>query len=158
MAEFGWPNSAAPALAPFRLDVPDDWTAMEARGALLALLAPEHDRFRANVVVFGERLPADVAVDEVAEAAAGADVAESIAGTQRASSETELAIAVRRSSRVVEDRTINQLVVSTEAEDRSAAGFRSVYTLVGTFLADRLEEDEPVLKGIVSSFTVPVSR
>jgi hypothetical protein len=48
--------------------------------------------------------------------------------------------------------------VSTEAEDRSDAGFRSVFTLVGTFLADRLEEDEAVLKGIVSSFTVPVSR
>jgi hypothetical protein len=155
VVEVTWPNEAAPGLAPFRLEVPDGWTAAETSGALLVLLGPERDGFRPNVVVLGDRLGPDASVDDVADQTLtrgeGSSVGE---GTSRPVSETRLAVAVRRGNTRVDGRVINQLVVATEAGDRSPAGLRSVYSLVASFLADHLEDDEPVLKAIIESFTV----
>ena len=69
MTNVVWPNEASPGLSTFGLDVPDGWTAVETPGVLLTLLAPETDGFRANILVFGERLPSDTTVEEAADLA-----------------------------------------------------------------------------------------
>jgi hypothetical protein len=148
-----WPNEAAPGLAPFRLDVPDAWTAIEPPDALIAFLGPERDGFRPNLVVFGQRLASAVTVGEVAERAAG-DGGVVVEREERPAG--ELPAAIRRSAEVARGLEIHHLVVATDAGDASPAGLRSVYTLVGTCQATHLPEDQPVLEKMISSFTVRV--
>lgn len=157
MTNVVWPNEASPGLSTFALEVPEGWTAAETPGVLLTLLAPETDGFRANVLVFGERLPSETTVDRVADLAVDDGTGAAVGtATDRPASAEHLPIAVRRSTEVVDGFEINHLVVSTEAGDHSPAGLRSVYTLIGSFLAARLEQDEPGIKNTIASFTVPV--
>ncbi len=154
MTNLAWPNAAAPGLAPFRLDVPDTWTATEPPDALIAFLGPERDGFRPNLVVFGQRLAAAVTLAEVAEhAAADAGI---VVEREDLAAAGELPAAIRRSAEVARGLEIHHVMVTTEAEDASPAGLRSVYTLVGTAQAAHLTEDRPVLEKMIGSFTVRV--
>ena len=155
MSNVPWPNEAAPGLAPFRLDVPDSWSAIEPPDALIALLGPERDGFRPNVVVFGQRLAAAVTVAEVAEHAA-ADSGVVVEREERGGADGELPAAIRRSAEVVRGLEIHHVVVTTEAGDASPTGLRSVYTLIGSCQAAHVAEDQPVLQKMISSFTVRV--
>jgi hypothetical protein len=153
VSTIGWPNQASPGLAQFELDVPDDWTAAETPEALLALLGPEHDGFRPNIVVFGRRADISVGVADVADQTIADNGALEIGeGSDRPATDSELAIAVRRASAMFGEIAVNQLIVAVAAEDFSPAGLRSLYVLLGTFLAARTEDDEPIVKAVISSF------
>ncbi len=153
----GWPNSASPGISPFRIYVPPDWSAVEPEGGLIAFLSPEVvDNFRVNLVVFGERVPADKDLGELAEEALiGAGATNIVAiGVDGAESDNQLPSAARRTDLQLEGRLVRQLAVTTEGSDRSTTGVRSVYALVGSCLAERAEIDERVLTDMISSFTV----
>jgi hypothetical protein len=156
MQNVGWPNSVSPGIGAFRIDVPSDWSAIEPAGGLIAFLAPPSDNFRVNLVVFGERVPADKDLGELAEEAllgAGATDIEAI-GVDGAETDEQLPSAARRTDLMLEGRMVRQLAVTTEGPDRSATGVRSVYALVGSCLTERAEVDENVLTEMISSFTV----
>jgi hypothetical protein len=156
MQNVGWPNSVSPGIGAFRIDVPSDWSAIEPTGGLIAFLAPARDNFRVNLVVFGERIPPDKDLGDLAEEAllgAGANNIVAI-GMDGAESDEQLPSAARRADLMLEGRMIRQLAVTTEGPDRSATGVRSVYALVGSCLADRATDDEQVLTDMISSFTV----
>ena len=149
-----WPNAISPGLWPFRLAAPEQWTAVEPAEALIAFLAPPADDFRANLVLFGRRLPEDLTLGEVAELALLDGGAERVVdpGIDLPAAGGGLPVAVRSSGTRVEGYEVRQLAVVTEAPDRSPAGLRSVYTMLGTYLADRTEVDEPTLTSVMASF------
>jgi hypothetical protein len=156
MQNVGWPNSVSPGISPFRIDVPATWSAIEPNGGLIAFLAPAQDDFRVNLVVYGERVPADRTLGDLAEEAllgAGATSIVSI-GQDGAESDEQLPSAARRTDLMLEGRMVRQLAVTTEGPDRSQTGVRSVYALVGSCLSERAEIDEPILTEMISSFTV----
>ncbi|HEY0452421.1 hypothetical protein [Actinophytocola sp.] len=156
MRNVGWPNSVSPGVGAFRIDVPSDWSATEPTGGLIAFLAPPRDGFRVNLVVFGERVPTDRDLGELAEEAllnAGATEIVAI-GVDGADSDEQLPSAARRTDLVLEGRMVRQLAVTTEGTDRSPAGVRSVYALVGSCLTERADIDEHVLTEMISSFTL----
>jgi hypothetical protein len=156
MQNVGWPNSVSPGIGAFRIDVPSDWSAIEPTGGLIAFLAPPKENFRVNLVVFGERVPANKLLGELAEEALlGAGATDIVAiGMDGAESDEQLPSAARRADMMLEGRMIRQLAVTTEGPDRSPTGVRSVYALVGSFLVDRAESDEYILTEMISSFTV----
>jgi hypothetical protein len=156
MQNVGWPNSVSPGIGAFRIDVPSDWSAIEPAGGLIAFLAPPSDNFRVNLVVFGERVPADKDLGELAEEALlGAGATDIVAiGVDGAETDEQLPSAARRTDLMLEGRMVRQLAVTTEGPDRSATGVRSVYALVGSCLTERAEVDENVLTEMISSFTV----
>lgn len=156
MQTVGWPNSVSPGIGAFRIDVPSDWSAIEPAGGLIAFLAPPVDNFRVNLVVFGERVPADKGLGELAEEALlGAGATEIVAiGMDGAESEDQLPSAARRTDLMLEGRMVRQLAVTTEGPDRSPTGVRSVYALVGSCLTERSDVDEKILTEMISSFTV----
>jgi hypothetical protein len=156
MQTVGWPNSVSPGIGAFRIDVPSDWSAIEPAGGLIAFLAPPADNFRVNLVVFGERVPADKGLGELAEEALlGAGATEIVAiGVDGAESEDQLPSAARRTDLMLEGRMVRQLAVTTEGPDRSPTGVRSVYALVGSCLTERADVDEKILTEMISSFTV----
>jgi len=148
-----WPNPASPGLRPFHVEVPPDWTAVEPPGGLIAFLGPEFEGFRPNVVVSGRRTAQEVALAEIAAAAlreGGATV--DAANDRDHPSGDRLPTAVRTGSTRTDGLVIRQVAVATEAEDWSPAGVRSVYTLVGTYLADHSAVDEPLVMETISSF------
>jgi hypothetical protein len=153
MTNVSWPNEASPGLAPFRLDVPDSWTAAENAGALLVLLGPEQDGFRPNICVFGQRLDAAVGVAEVAEAATESS-GFVVERRDEPAEDGTLPAAVRRTAEVADGMEIHHVTVSTEADDVSPAGLRSVFTLVGSYQAAHMPEDQPVIERAIASFTV----
>jgi len=164
MQNVGWPNSVSPGIGAFRIDVPSDWSAIEPVGGLIAFLAPPpdnpsddpSDNFRVNLVVFGERVPADKDLGELAEEALlGAGATDIVAiGVDGAESEEQLPSAARRTDLMLQGRMVRQLAVTTEGPDRSPTGVRSVYALVGSCLTERAEVDEHILTEMISSFTV----
>lgn len=155
MTSVTWPNPVSPGLRPFRLDVPPDWTAVEPPGGLIAFLGPEVEGFRPNVVVFGKRMPKEATLEEFAENGlreGGATIEDG--GRDRDDAGDQLPIAVRTGTMQVDDRVVRQVAVATEASDWSPAGLRSIYALVGTYLADRRYFDDPVVTAMISSFTL----
>jgi hypothetical protein len=156
MQSVGWPNSVSPGIGAFRIDVPSDWSANEPPGGLISFFAPPRDNFRANLVIFGERRPADKELDELAEEALlGAGATEIVAiKVDAAESDEHLPSAGRRTDRLLEGRMVRQLAVTTEGPDRSSTGVRSVYAIIGSCLTERAEIDEHVLTKMISSFTV----
>ena len=156
MQNVGWPNSVSPGIGAFRIDVPAEWSAIEPAGGLIAFLAPPSDNFRVNLVVFGERVPEDKELGELAEEALlGAGATDIVAiGMDGAESEEQLPSAARRTDLMLEGRMVRQLAVTTEGPDRSTTGVRSVYALVGSCLTERAEVDEHILTEMISSFTV----
>ncbi|HEX4249612.1 MAG TPA: hypothetical protein VH008_17240 [Pseudonocardia sp.] len=156
MQNVGWPNSVSPGIGAFRIDVPNEWSAIEPAGGLIAFLAPPSDNFRVNLVVFGERVPADKELGELAEEALlGAGATDIVAiGMDGAESEEQLPSAARRTDLLLEGRMVRQLAVTTEGPDRSPTGVRSVYALVGSCLTERADVDEHILTEMISSFTV----
>lgn len=159
MQSVGWPNSVSPGISPFRIDVPSNWSAIEPADGLIAFLAPPNEIFRVNLVVFGQRVPADQTLGQLAEEAllgAGATNIVSI-GVDGADNDDQLPSAARRADLLLEGRLVRQVAVTTEGPDRSRTGVRSVYALVGSCLAERAEVDEMVLIDIISSFTVTTS-
>ena len=156
MQNVGWPNSVSPGLGAFRIDVPTDWSAIEPTGGLIAFLAPPSENFRVNLVVFGERVPGNKALGELAEEALlGAGATDIVAiGVDGAESDEQLPSAARRADVMLEGRMVRQLAVTTEGPDRSPTGVRSVYALVGSCLVDRANTDEHILTDMISSFTV----
>jgi hypothetical protein len=156
MQSVGWPNSVSPGIGAFRIDVPSDWLANEPPGGLIAFFAPPRDNFRANLVIFGERRPADKELDELAEEALlGAGATEIVAiKVDAAKSDERLPSAGRRTDRLLEGRMVRQLAVTTEGPDRSSTGVRSVYAMIGSCLTERAEVDEHLLTEMISSFTV----
>ncbi|WP_028926093.1 hypothetical protein [Pseudonocardia acaciae] len=160
MQNVGWPNSVSPGIGAFRIDVPSDWSAIEPAGGLIAFLAPPRDDFRVNLVVFGERVPSDKELGELAEEAllgAGATNIVPI-GEDGAESEEQLPSAARQTDLQLEGRWVRQIAVTTEGPDRSPTGVRSVYALVGSCLTDRAEVDAQVLTEMISSFTVTAEQ
>jgi hypothetical protein len=155
MQNVGWPNSVSPGIGAFRIDVPSDWSAIEPTGGLIAFLAPQKESFRVNLVVFGERVPGNKDLGELAEEALiGAGATDIVAiGVDGAESD-ELPSAARRADVMLEGRMVRQLAVTTEGPDRSPTGVRSVYALVGSCLVDRAGFDEHILTEMISSFTV----
>jgi hypothetical protein len=160
MRNVGWPNSVSPGIGAFRIDVPAEWTAIEPAAGLIAFLASPSDKFRVNLVVFGERLPPDKELVALAEEALlGAGARDIVAvGTDGGQSDEHLPSAVRRADLLVEGRMVRHLMVTTEGADRSVTGVRSVYALVGSCLTERAETDEPILTEMISSFTVTAAR
>ncbi|XTZ13462.1 hypothetical protein ACQSSU_18200 [Micromonospora echinospora] len=154
MTAVEWPNAISPGLWPFRLDAPEQWSAVEPHEALIAFLAPPADGFRANLVVFGRRLPEDLTLGEVAELALSDDAPRRVVdpGIDQPAAPGGLPVAVRSSGTVVEGREVRQIAVVTEASDRSPAGLRSVYTMLGTYLAGRTDPDESTLTSVMASF------
>jgi hypothetical protein len=67
MRTVGWPDPVSPGIAPFRMDVPAHWSAVEPDDGLIAFLAPAVDGFRISVLVSGRRVPADKELGELAE-------------------------------------------------------------------------------------------
>jgi hypothetical protein len=156
MQNVGWPNSVSPGVSPFRIDVPASWSAIEPNGGLIAFLAPPEDEFRVNLVVYGERVPADRSLGDLAEEAllgAGATSIMAI-GVDGAETDDQLPSAARRTDLLLEGRMVRQLAVTTEGPDTSPTGVRSVYALVGSCLTERAEVDEQVITDMISSFTV----
>ncbi|HEX4362715.1 MAG TPA: hypothetical protein VH141_34615 [Pseudonocardia sp.] len=107
-------------------------------------------------MVFGERVPADKELGELAEEALlGAGATDIVAiGMDGAESEDQLPSAARRTDLLLEGRMVRQLAVTTEGPDRSPTGVRSVYALVGSCLTERADVDEHILTEMISSFTV----
>ena len=151
-----WPNPISPGLSPFRLAVPERWSAVEPDEALIAFLGPPADDFRANLVVFGRRLPEDLSLSEVAELALRDGGAQRVVdpGIDLPATAGGLPVSVRSSGITVDGREVRQLAVVTEAPDRSPAGLRSVYTMLGTHLAVRTDLDEPTLTSAMASFAL----
>ncbi|TMR08950.1 hypothetical protein ETD86_45590 [Nonomuraea turkmeniaca] len=140
-----WPNEASPGLRPFQISVPGGWTAIEPPGALIAFLGPERAGFRPNVVVFGERLPEDLPLGDVAEQVLldlGADsILRPVAPDDP--------VAIREATVTVEGRGCRHLVLVAGQPDLSAGGLRTVHILLGTQLAGAPD----VLPDIFSSFS-----
>ncbi|MBO0875934.1 MAG: hypothetical protein J2P19_21340 [Pseudonocardia sp.] len=160
MQNVGWPNSVSPGIGAFRIDVPSDWSAIEPAGGLIAFLAPPRDDFRVNLVVFGERVPSDKQLGELAEEAllgAGATNIVPI-GEDGAETDDQLPSAARQTDLQLEGRWVRQIAVTTEGPDRSPTGVRSVYALVGSCLTDRAEADAQILTEMISSFTVTAEQ
>ncbi|MFD9946305.1 hypothetical protein ACFWYW_30425 [Nonomuraea sp. NPDC059023] len=139
-----WPNEASPGLRPFWISVPDGWTAVEPPGALIAFSGPERSGYRPSVVVFGERLPADVPLGEVAEQALLDLNAHSII---RPLTPDDTA-AVREATVTVDGRDFRHLVLAAGGSDQSPGGLRTVHLLLGTQLA----AEQDVLADVFSSF------
>ncbi|MGQ0480051.1 MAG: hypothetical protein ACT4O0_03330 [Pseudonocardia sp.] len=159
MQNVGWPNSVSPGVSPFRIDVPANWSAIEPNGGLIAFLAPpgaDAATFRVNLVVYGERVPAEKSLGDLAEEALlGAGATNIVAiGVDGAETDEQLPSAARRTDLLLEGRMVRQLAVTTEGPDRSQTGVRSVYALVGSCLTEHAEDDEPILTEMISSFTV----
>lgn len=160
MQNVGWPNSVSPGIGAFRIDVPSDWSAIEPAGGLIAFLAPPRDDFRVNLVVFGERVPSDKDLGELAEEAllgAGATNIMPI-GEDGAETDDQLPSAARQTDLRLEGRWVRQIAVTTEGPDRSPTGVRSVYALVGSCLTDHAEVDAQVITEMISSFTVTAEQ
>lgn len=156
MTNVGWPNSAAPGLSAFRLDVPSEWSQIEPAGALVAFLAPAAGEFRMSLTVYGERMPADIELGVAAEntlLVAGAHEIVAI-GVDGSEGEDQLPSAARRADIQQDGSLVRHLAVTTEAPDRSKTGMRSVYALVGTCLSAQADIDEHTLTEMISSFTI----
>ncbi|MEW9555120.1 hypothetical protein [Nonomuraea sp. NPDC050783] len=136
-----WPNEVSPGLRPFRISVPDGWTAVEPPGALIAFFGPERSGFRPNVVVLAERLPSDVPLDDVAEQALLDLNAPSILAPLTPA-------ALREATVTVEGRAFRHLSLAIGGPDRSPGGLRTVHLLLGTQLAG----EPDVLADIFASF------
>lgn len=128
---------------------------VEPSGALLALLGPERDGFRSNVIVSGGRLPEVTELGALAMGALASCEPDSIVGPvlDEPQSERQMAVAVRRGTTTAEDVKLVQLAAIIAAEDLSPGGLRSVFQLLGTCRADRVDPDEAILSGIISSFS-----
>ncbi|MEH1017035.1 hypothetical protein V6U90_28545 [Micromonospora sp. CPCC 206060] len=149
-----WPNAISPGLWPFRLAAPEQWSAVEPTEGLIAFLGPPVDGFRANLVLFGRRLPEDLTLGEVAELALldGGPQRVVDPGIDRPGAAGGLPVAVRSSGTTVDGREVRQIAVVTEAPDYSPTGLRSVYTMLGTCLAGRADPDESTLTSVMASF------
>jgi hypothetical protein len=150
-----WPNPVSPGLSSFRVEAPASWSVVEPPGALMALLSPEVNGFRANLVVFGERLPQEISLSEVAEGVlreASAKMIVEPLGIEPSVGAGGRPIVVREATACVEGHDIRQLVVATEAADWSPGGLRSVFVLLGTHLVGRTATDERVLVDVIASF------
>lgn len=151
-----WPSAELPGISPFRLALPDGWTAVEPLDALVAMAGPEVDGFRPNLIVFGARLPETADLAEVADGALAHCEPASLVGPvlEQPDGEQLLAVAVRRGTCHAEDLELVQLVAVVAAEDLSTTGLRSVFALLGTCPADRVDPDEAVLTDVISSFRI----
>ncbi|MBB5076743.1 hypothetical protein [Nonomuraea endophytica] len=140
-----WPNDVSPGLWPFRISVPDGWTAIEPPDALIAFLGPERHGSRPTVLVFGARLPdaqplGDLAEQVLLDLGAGS-VLRPVAEDGRA--------VVREAVVDVDGRAFRHVVLVTGRQDRSPNGLRTVHTLLGTQPA----AEPDVLADILTSFT-----
>jgi hypothetical protein len=159
MTNVGWPNSAAPGLSAFRVDVPSEWSQIEPAGALVAFVAPEVEGFRITLTVYGERMPADIDLGMAAENAllvAGAKVIVAL-GIDGAEREEQLPSAARQADIRQNGSLVRQLAVATEPPGPSVTGMRSVYVLVGSCLSAQADVDEHILTEMISTFTITAS-
>ncbi|MGC5010090.1 hypothetical protein ACLQ2R_04940 [Streptosporangium sp. DT93] len=149
-----WPNLVSPGLEAFDIDAPSDWRAIELPTALLAFLGPEADGFRPNLVIFGERLPDEITLDEVADRTLD-DVGSDTVTTPLADAEIKTAdmrpLTLRESITVIDGFTLRRLIMATEMPTRSPGGLRSVFVLVATHLRAR-PSDGDVLTSTIASF------
>src|SRR5262249_60473265 len=152
MTTLTWPNPVSPGLWPFRVEVPADWTAVEPPDALIAFLGPNLAGFRPNLVIFGQRLPDRVTLADAVQETLRDSGAETIVdpGADRPGGPTARPVAVRAGRARYEGFDVCQLVAATEAPDRSTGGLRSVYTPVGSHLADQAAPDPPMLPTVMS--------
>jgi hypothetical protein len=154
MVTVEWPCPVSPGIRPFRLTVPAGWSAVETPDVLLALFGHEEDGFRTNLVVTGQRLPETVELGPLADGALRDCDPESVDGPvlDRDGHGSRLPVAVRRGIETAGGRRLVRLAVVAGAPDASPAGLRSVFTLIGTCLAERAALDEPVLTDAIASF------
>jgi hypothetical protein len=160
MATLEWPNRISPGIRPFRLAAPDGWSVVEIPGALIALLGPDVDGFRSNLVVSGCRLPTSVELGEVADSSLDHCDPHSIVGPvlDRAANRTQLAVAVRRGVASAGPVRLVQLAVVTRVQDASPAGLCTVFTLLGTCPVERAGTDEALLIDAIASFATGPSE
>jgi hypothetical protein len=116
MRTVGWPDPVSPGIAPFRMDVPAHWSAVEPDDGLIAFLAPAVDGFRISVLVRGRRVPAGKELGELAEepliSAGATDIEADDRGPTGMRSVYTLIATVPLASADVDEHVVTQMISS----------------------------------------------